>query len=74
MILLYFIGSIIVTVKLVDTDVKTAKEIIPVLAQAIQDGKLDIHGLENQKLKAMASLLDVLSKLVPQENTSSTSR
>ncbi|KAJ9573567.1 hypothetical protein L9F63_009052, partial [Diploptera punctata] len=43
-------GSIIVTVKLVDTDVKTAKEVIPVLAQAIQNGEIDIHSLQNKKL------------------------
>ena len=34
-----------------DTDETRAKEVIPELAQAIQNGDIDFHGMDNKKLK-----------------------
>jgi hypothetical protein len=58
-------GSIIVTVRLVDTDVMTAKEVIPVIARALQDGDLNLHGLDNRKLNVPPQAVTIIEPYRP---------
>jgi hypothetical protein len=60
-----FLGSIIVTVRLVDTDVKTAKEVIPAIARVIQNGDLNLHDLGNRKLNVPAQTVTIIEPYKP---------
>lgn len=62
-----FLGSIIVTVMLVDTDVKTAKEVIPAIAHALLNGDLNLHDLDNQKLNVPPQTVTIIEPYRPGE-------
>ncbi|XP_023723547.1 uncharacterized protein LOC111873237 isoform X4 [Cryptotermes secundus] len=61
-------GSIIVTVRLVDTDVKTAKEVIPAIARVIQNGDLNLHDLGNRKLNVPAQTVTIIEPYKPEKS------
>jgi hypothetical protein len=50
---------------LVDTDVMTAKEVIPVIARALQDGDLNLHDLDNRKLNVPPQMLTIIEPYRP---------
>jgi len=52
-------------VKLVDTDMMTAKEVIPVIAQALHDGNLNLHGLDNRKLNVPPQTVTIIEPYRP---------
>jgi hypothetical protein len=49
----------------VDTDVKTAKEVIPAIAQVIQNGDLNLHDLANRKLNVPAQTVTIIEPYKP---------
>jgi ribosomal protein L22 len=49
----------------VDTDVMTAKEVIPVIAQALQNGDLNLHDLDNQKLNVPPQAVTIIEPYRP---------
>lgn len=51
--------------RLVDTDVKTAKEVIPAIAQVIQNGDLNLHDLANRKLNVPAQTVTIIEPYKP---------
>jgi len=59
------VGSIIVTVKLVDTDLMTAKEVIPVIARALHDGDLNLHDLDKRKLNVPPQTVTIIEPYRP---------
>jgi len=60
-----FVGSIIVTVMLVDTDVMTAAEVIPVIARALRNGDLNLHDLDNRKLNVPSQTVTIIEPYKP---------
>jgi hypothetical protein len=51
--------------KLVDTDVMTAKEVIPAIARIIQNGDLNLHDLSNRKLNVPAQAVTIIEPYKP---------
>jgi hypothetical protein len=52
-------------VKLVDTDLMTAKEVIPVIARALHDGDLNLHDLDNRKLNVPPQTVTIIEPYRP---------
>jgi hypothetical protein len=52
-------------VRLVDTDMKTAKEVIPAIAQALQNGDLNLHDLDNRKLNVPPQMVTIIEPYRP---------
>lgn len=51
--------------RLVDTDVKTAKEVIPAIAHALQNGDLNLHDLDNRKLNVPRQTVTIIEPYRP---------
>jgi hypothetical protein len=49
----------------VDTDVMTAKEVIPAIARVIQNGDLNLHDLANRKLNVPAQTITIIEPYKP---------
>jgi hypothetical protein len=52
-------------VTLVDTDVKTAKEVISVIARALHNGDLNLHDLDNRKLNVPPQTVTIIEPYRP---------
>jgi hypothetical protein len=52
-------------VRLVDTDVMTAKEVIPVIARALQNGDLNLHDLDNRRLNVPPQAVTIIEPYRP---------
>ncbi|CAG2058910.1 unnamed protein product, partial [Timema podura] len=55
-----FPGSIVVKLRLVDTDEKTVKEVLPQIAMLLQKGDLEVKGLDQKKLNVPPQPLSVV--------------
>nr|CAD7258242.1 unnamed protein product [Timema shepardi] len=53
-------GSIVVKLRLVDTDEKTVKEVLPHIAMLLQKGDLEVKGLDQKKLNVPPQPLSVV--------------
>jgi hypothetical protein len=52
-------------VRLVDTDVMTAKEVIPAIVHALQNGSLNLHDLDNRKLNVPPQPVTIIEPYRP---------
>lgn len=55
-------GSILVTLHLVDTDIRTVDDVLPSLAAALQDGHLSINGIDGRHLSVPPQHLKILQR------------
>lgn len=55
-----FAGSILVTLHLVDTDIRTVDDVLPSLAAVLQDGRLSVNGVDGRHLSVPPQKLKLL--------------
>nr|CAD7433749.1 unnamed protein product [Timema monikensis] len=62
-------GSIVVKLRLVDTDEKTVKEVLPQIAMLLQKGDLEVKGLDQKKLNVPPQPLSVVELRGAEKNS-----
>lgn len=66
----FVVGSIITTLRLVDTDVQAVVTVLPVLTRVLNAGTLKIHGTDGQQLKIPPQNITVVYQPAPKGNWS----